>query len=55
MQIILRKTHWIRFWVLLQKEDERLHIIQGCRVLETTSMEIFTTNGWSFNNGITFR
>jgi hypothetical protein len=45
MQVIFRVTHWIRFWALLQKEDERPHVIQGCRVFETTSMEIFATNG----------
>jgi hypothetical protein len=28
--------------------------IQGCRVLETMSMEIFASNGWSFNNKIGF-
>jgi hypothetical protein len=48
MQVIFGGTHWIHFLALLQKEDERPHIIQGCRVLETTSMEIFACNGWSF-------
>jgi hypothetical protein len=33
------------FFGVLQKEDERPHVIQGCRVLETTSMKIFATNG----------
>jgi hypothetical protein len=54
MQVIFRGTHWIRFWVLLQKEDERLHIIRACRVLETTSIEIFASNRWSCSNKITF-
>jgi hypothetical protein len=49
MQVIFRATHWIRFWALLQKEDEQPHVIQGDRVLETTSMEIFSTNRWSFS------
>jgi hypothetical protein len=49
MQVIFRATHWIHFLALLQKEDERPHVIQGCLVLETTSMEIFATNGWSFS------
>jgi hypothetical protein len=49
MQVIFRATHWIRFSVLLQKEDEQPHVIQGCRVLETTWMEIFATSGWSFS------
>jgi hypothetical protein len=46
-QVIFRATHWIRFWALLLKEDERPHVIQGCRALETSSMEIFATNRWS--------
>jgi hypothetical protein len=53
MQVIFRGTHWIRIWVLLQKEDEQPHIIRGCRVLEQP-MEIFASNGCSFSNKITF-
>jgi hypothetical protein len=49
MQIIFRATHRIRFWALLLKEDKRPHVIQGCRVIETRSMEIFATNEWSFS------
>ena len=55
LQVIFRGTHWIRFWALLQKEDDRPHVFMGCRVLETTFMEIFASNGWSFSNRIAFR
>ena len=24
----------------------------GCRIIETTAMEVFTTHGWSFSNRI---
>jgi hypothetical protein len=34
IQVIFRGTHSICFWALLQKEDERPHIIRGCRVLD---------------------
>jgi hypothetical protein len=54
MNVIFRWTHWICFRVLLRKEDERPHIIRGWRVLETSMMEIFASNGWSFSNKITF-
>jgi hypothetical protein len=54
LQVIFRGTYWIRFWALLQKEDEWSHIIRGCRVLETVSMEIFASIGWSFSNRIPF-
>jgi hypothetical protein len=49
-RIIFRGTHWIRFWMLLQKE-ERTHIIRRCRILEIMLME---SNGWSFSNIIAF-
>jgi hypothetical protein len=54
MNVIFHWTHWICFRALLQKEDERPHIIRGCRVLETSLMEIFASNGWSFTNKIAF-
>nr|ACG43704.1 hypothetical protein [Zea mays] len=38
-------THWTRFWTLLQKEEDRSQVRWGCRVLETTRMEIFSSNG----------
>jgi len=49
LQVIFRGTHWIRFWALLQKENERPQVTLGCRVLETTAMEFFASNGWSFS------
>ena len=49
LQVIFRGTHWIRFWALLQKENERPQVTLGCRVLETTAMEFFSSNGWSFS------
>jgi len=55
LQVIFRGTHWIRFWALQHKEDDRPHVLMGCRVIETTSVEIFSSNGWSFSNRIAFR
>ena len=55
LQVIFQETHWIHFLALLQKEDDRPHVLVGFRVLETTSMEIFASNGWSFSNRIAFR
>ena len=49
LQVIFRGTHWIRYWALLQKENERPQVTLGCRVLETTAMEFFASNGWSFS------
>ena len=50
MQVVFRRTHWIRFWAQLQKEDDRPQMKWGCRVLETTMMHIFSSNGWNFSN-----
>src|SRR6266540_541321 len=52
MQVIFRGTHWTRFWLLLQKEKDRSIMKMGCRMLETTMMEIFVRNGWCFTNRI---
>lgn len=44
----------IKFWALLQKEEDQCTISEACRVLESTTMEIFTKNGWRFNNRLWF-
>src|SRR6266498_155983 len=46
MQVIFRGTHWIRFWSLLQQEEDRTVMKTSCRMLETMVMEIFAVNGW---------
>jgi len=45
MQVVFRGTHWIRFWAQMQKEEDRLQMKWGCRVLEITMMRIFSSNG----------
>ena len=50
LQILFRATYWIRFWALLQKEEDKITISENCRVLESIAMEIFTRNGWRFSN-----
>jgi hypothetical protein len=54
LQVLFRGTHWIRFWALLQKEEERLLVLKGCRAIESLAMEIFVSNGWPFNNRIAY-
>ena len=53
LQVIFRGTYWIRYWALLQ-ENERPHVTLGCRVVETTAMEFFAFNGWSFSYRISY-
>ncbi|CAN6353842.1 unnamed protein product, partial [Urochloa humidicola] len=48
--VIYRGTHWTRFWSMLLKEEEGPQVALGCRVLETTVMELFASNGWCFSN-----
>jgi hypothetical protein len=45
MQVIFCMAYWIQLWTLLQKVEHHPQINWGCRVLETTVMEIFTSNG----------
>ena len=46
-------THW-RPIRLLQKEEERPPVLEGCHTLECLAMEVFATNGWPFNNRIAY-
>jgi hypothetical protein len=50
MQVIFHGMYWIWLWTLLQKVEHRPQIIWRCRMLETTVMEIFASNGWNFSN-----
>ena len=54
LQVLFRGTYWIRFWALLQKEEESPLVLEGCRALECSAMEIFTSNGWPFINQIAY-
>ena len=52
LQVLFRETYWIRFWALLQKEEKRPPVLEGCRALECLVMEVFASNGWPFSNRI---
>jgi hypothetical protein len=54
LQVLFRGTHWIRFWSLLHKEQDRPSFKEGCRLLEFIAMEVFAAHGWSFRNRIAF-
>ena len=41
LQVLFRGIYWIRFWALLQKEEERPPVLEGCRALEYLAMEVF--------------
>jgi hypothetical protein len=52
LQVIFKATYWTRFWSLLQKEEDRLSVKMGCRIIETAAMEVFARHGWNFSNRI---
>lgn len=52
LQVIFRATHWIRWWSLLHKEEDRASFKTGCKLLETVIMEVFAKFGWKFRNRI---
>jgi hypothetical protein len=47
--VVFRGTCWIREWSLLFKEEERNELKKGCRMLETSVMELFNNFGWNFS------
>jgi hypothetical protein len=52
LQVIFKAIYWTRFWSLLQKEEDRLSVKMGCRIIETAAMEVFARHGWNFSNKI---
>ena len=54
LQMLFRGTYCIRFWALLQKEEEKPPVLKGCRALECLAMEVFASNGWPFSNRIAY-
>lgn len=52
MQVqLFRVTHWTRFSMLLQNEEDRDRVRNSYRTLGTTTTEIFANYGWKFTNG----
>ena len=45
LQILFRATYFTRMWAILQKEEDRKTVIDACRALEVTAMDIFAHNG----------
>ena len=50
VQVIYRRTHWIRSWAAFQKKGKSNLLKQACASLERVTMEIFAHNGWRFSN-----
>jgi hypothetical protein len=53
MQVLYRGTCWLRQWGQLQKHEEHAkEIMETCRALETTMMQVFVAFGWRYSNTI---
>ena len=48
-RFFFRATYFTRMWAILQKEEDRKTVIDACRALEVTAMDIFAHNGWQFS------
>jgi hypothetical protein len=54
MQVLYRVTYWLQQWGQLQKHEEHgKEIMEACRAVETTVMQVFVAFGWRFSNRIT--
>jgi len=47
LQVVFRATYWTRFWIALQKKNDKPLLKWACRMMETVAMEIFAKHGWS--------
>ena len=47
LQVVFRTTYWTRFWITLQKKNDKPFLKWACRMMETLAMEIFAKHGWS--------
>jgi hypothetical protein len=48
LQVLFRGTHWLRQWAQLQRhESARLQLVDVCRLIESSSLELFASPGWS--------
>jgi hypothetical protein len=54
LQFLFRAINRLRFWGLLQRGEDTEIIMEMCRRIEATSMQIFSCFGWSFTKRITF-
>jgi hypothetical protein len=48
MQVLFRGTYWLRQWAKLQHhEDRQQELVDACRVLEASCLQLFLSFGWS--------
>jgi hypothetical protein len=45
-QVLFKGTQWTRTWSEFQKEEKKKTLLVACHLIETTTMEIFTSQGW---------
>lgn len=47
LQVIFRGMFWTRRWSILSKEEGRIILKGGCRLLETMALEDINKSGWN--------
>ena len=53
LQVLFRGTHWLRQWARLQRRDDlRDQLTSAGRLLETSALHFFSSNGWLSNRFI---
>jgi hypothetical protein len=46
MQVLYRGTHWLRFWSLLESDEQDKEMFTSvCQKIEVVAMQIFTDHG----------
>ncbi|WVZ91890.1 hypothetical protein U9M48_038003 [Paspalum notatum var. saurae] len=49
LQAVFRGTHWFRLWAQLQRtDDKKEEVVEACKILESSTMELFFSFGWPF-------
>ena len=49
LQALFRGTHWLRLWAQLQRtNDKEEEVVEACKSLESSAMELFSSFGWPF-------
>jgi hypothetical protein len=47
LQVMFRRTFWMRSWSILSREEGRSILKEGCHLLETCALEFLNSSGWN--------
>jgi hypothetical protein len=53
MQLLYRGTQWLRFWSLLESDEQDMKLFSSSyQKLEVVAMQIFADHEWRWSNSI---